>query len=38
MSRQTHQPALVIGYATPPEHAFTAAIARLCAAVTNPTS
>ncbi|HEX4658732.1 MAG TPA: PLP-dependent aminotransferase family protein [Streptosporangiaceae bacterium] len=36
MSGQTHQPALVIGYATPPEHAFTAAIARLCAAVTSP--
>jgi GntR family transcriptional regulator / MocR family aminotransferase len=26
-------PALVIGYATPPEHAFTGAVARLCAAV-----
>jgi GntR family transcriptional regulator / MocR family aminotransferase len=26
-----HPPALVVGYATPPEHAFTAALARLCA-------
>jgi GntR family transcriptional regulator / MocR family aminotransferase len=26
-------PALVIGYATPPEHAFTGAVARLCAAI-----
>jgi GntR family transcriptional regulator / MocR family aminotransferase len=26
-------PALVIGYATPPEHGFTGAVARLCAAV-----
>jgi GntR family transcriptional regulator/MocR family aminotransferase len=26
-----HPPALVVGYGTPPEHAFTAAIARLCA-------
>jgi GntR family transcriptional regulator/MocR family aminotransferase len=25
-----HRPALVIGYATPPAHAFTAALARLC--------
>jgi GntR family transcriptional regulator/MocR family aminotransferase len=25
-----HRPALVVGYATPPAHAFTAAIARLC--------
>jgi GntR family transcriptional regulator / MocR family aminotransferase len=29
-----HCPALVVGYATPPEHALTAAIARLCAALT----
>jgi GntR family transcriptional regulator / MocR family aminotransferase len=28
-------PALVIGYGTPPEHAFTAAVARLCAALTR---
>jgi GntR family transcriptional regulator/MocR family aminotransferase len=27
------RPALVVGYATPPEHAFTAAVARLAAAV-----
>jgi GntR family transcriptional regulator/MocR family aminotransferase len=26
-------PALVIGYATPPEHGFTGAVARLCAAI-----
>jgi GntR family transcriptional regulator/MocR family aminotransferase len=28
-----HAPALVVGYATPPEHAFTTALARLCAAL-----
>jgi GntR family transcriptional regulator/MocR family aminotransferase len=28
---QRHAPALVIGYARPPDHAFTSAIARLCA-------
>nr|WP_231379292.1 PLP-dependent aminotransferase family protein [Candidatus Solirubrobacter pratensis] len=28
-----HGPALVVGYATPPEHAFTSALARLTAAV-----
>jgi GntR family transcriptional regulator / MocR family aminotransferase len=28
-----HPPALVVGYATPPEHAFTTALARLCAAL-----
>ena len=26
-----HRPALIIGYATPPGHAFSAALARLCA-------
>jgi GntR family transcriptional regulator / MocR family aminotransferase len=30
-----HRPALVIGYATPPEHAFTGAVARLIAALTG---
>lgn len=30
-TRQPHPPALVVGYATPPDHAFTGAIARLCA-------
>jgi len=30
-------PALVVGYGTPPEHAFSAAVARLCA-VLAPTS
>ncbi|HEY2508824.1 MAG TPA: PLP-dependent aminotransferase family protein [Streptosporangiaceae bacterium] len=28
---QSHPPGLVLGYATPPAHAFTTAIARLCA-------
>ena len=28
---QDHEPALVVGYATPPGHAFTTALARLCA-------
>ena len=27
----THPPALVVGYGTPPEHAFSGAVARLCA-------
>ena len=31
-----HPPALVVGYATPPPHAFTAAVARLCAALADP--
>ncbi len=26
-----HGPALVVGYATPPDHSYTAALARLCA-------
>jgi GntR family transcriptional regulator/MocR family aminotransferase len=30
-----HGPALVIGYATPPEHAFTGAVARLMAVLTD---
>jgi len=30
-----HRPALVIGYATPPEHAFTGAVARLMAVLTS---
>jgi GntR family transcriptional regulator / MocR family aminotransferase len=32
---QPHHPALVVGYATPPEHAFSTAIARLCAVLTG---
>jgi GntR family transcriptional regulator / MocR family aminotransferase len=32
----THGPALVIGYATPPEHAYTTALARLTAALAEP--
>ena len=31
-----HRPALVVGYARPPEHAFTTALARLCAALAGP--
>jgi GntR family transcriptional regulator / MocR family aminotransferase len=38
LGRHTRGPALVIGYATPPGHAYTAAIARLCAAITDPAS
>ncbi len=30
-----HGPALVIGYGRPPEHAFTTALARLCAALAD---
>jgi GntR family transcriptional regulator/MocR family aminotransferase len=33
---QKHPPSLVIGYGAPPEHAFTAAVARLCAVLGNP--
>jgi len=28
---ESHQPALVVGFGTPPDHAFTGAVARLCA-------
>jgi GntR family transcriptional regulator / MocR family aminotransferase len=31
-----HRSALVIGYATPPEHAFTAALTRLCTILAEP--
>ena len=31
-----HRPALVVGYARPPEHAFTAALARLTAVLSRP--
>ena len=31
--RQKHKPALVVGYGTPPAHSYTAAVARLCAAL-----
>jgi GntR family transcriptional regulator/MocR family aminotransferase len=31
-----HSPALVVGYAAPPEHAFTGAVARLCAVLGDP--
>jgi GntR family transcriptional regulator/MocR family aminotransferase len=30
-----HVPAIVVGYAAPPQHAFTSAIARLCAILNN---
>ena len=33
----THPPALVVGYAKPPEHAFTAALARLAAVLRDTT-
>jgi GntR family transcriptional regulator / MocR family aminotransferase len=33
-----HPPALVVGYAKPPEHAFTAAVARLAAALSETAS
>jgi GntR family transcriptional regulator/MocR family aminotransferase len=33
-----HPPALVVGYATPPEHAFTASLARLTATLERPDS
>jgi GntR family transcriptional regulator/MocR family aminotransferase len=33
----THPPALVVGYAKPPEHAFTAAVARLAAVLRDAT-
>jgi GntR family transcriptional regulator/MocR family aminotransferase len=36
ISASDQPPALVVGYATPPEHAYTGAIARLIAALTNP--
>jgi GntR family transcriptional regulator / MocR family aminotransferase len=38
LGRHTRGPALVIGYATPPGHAYTTTIARLCAAITGPAS
>ena len=31
LGAQEHEPALVVGYANPPGHAFTTALARLCA-------
>jgi len=31
-----HRPRLVIGYATPPSHAYTSTLARLCAAIADP--
>jgi GntR family transcriptional regulator/MocR family aminotransferase len=34
-THRRHRPALVIGYATPPEHTFTTTIARLCASLTD---
>lgn len=32
---QDHRPALVVGYATPPDHSYTGALARLAAAFTS---
>jgi GntR family transcriptional regulator/MocR family aminotransferase len=37
VSASEHPAALVVGYATPPEHAFTTALARLCAALAGRT-
>jgi len=34
----TNPPALVVGYAKPPEHAYTAAVARLAAVLREATS
>jgi len=34
-SKQPGSPALVVGYATPPEHAFTTTLARLCAVLAD---
>jgi GntR family transcriptional regulator/MocR family aminotransferase len=34
---QMHAPALVVGYGTPPQHAFSTAVARLCAALADIT-
>ena len=34
--RPPSAPALVVGYGTPPEHGFTAAVARLCAVLEEP--
>jgi GntR family transcriptional regulator / MocR family aminotransferase len=35
LGEQRRPPALVVGYGTPPEHAFRTAVARLCAVVSN---
>jgi GntR family transcriptional regulator/MocR family aminotransferase len=32
---QDHPPALVVGYGTPPAHAFATAVARLCAVLSG---
>jgi GntR family transcriptional regulator/MocR family aminotransferase len=37
MAASEQPPALVVGYATPPEHAFTTALARFCAALAGTT-
>jgi GntR family transcriptional regulator / MocR family aminotransferase len=34
---QTHDPAVIVGYATPPGHQFTTAVARLCAVLSEVT-
>ena len=34
--RPARGPSLVVGYGTPPEHAFTGAVARLCAVLSEP--
>jgi GntR family transcriptional regulator/MocR family aminotransferase len=35
LGQQPHSPALVLGYATPPDHAYTTALARLAAVLTS---
>jgi GntR family transcriptional regulator/MocR family aminotransferase len=35
LGEQRRPPALVVGYGTPPEHAFTTAVARLCAVLSR---
>jgi GntR family transcriptional regulator/MocR family aminotransferase len=36
LTEQHDRPALVVGYSTPPDHAFTGAVARLCAVLADP--
>src|SRR5919204_374136 len=35
LGAQSHPPALVLGYGTPPEHAFSGAVTRVCAVFTS---
>jgi GntR family transcriptional regulator/MocR family aminotransferase len=38
IGEQQHGPALVVGYSTPPEHVFSAAVASLCAVLEPPSA